>query len=169
MSIIVAPHCDDECVSSSEVLKNETGVGVVYVMPVAPPMRKDRAKLLPKFVPSVNRQWFYEEVAHLFNYSYYNFLSDLAVDLDETFYFPDPYFETHPDHRAIGNVGEQLLRSGVDVVFYSVNMRAPYIHEVDDPEWKRDLLDNVYPDQNKLWKYDHRYWLFEGKCVWLME
>jgi hypothetical protein len=46
-------------------------------------------------------------------------------------------------------------------------MNAPYIHEVNLPDDKKYLLDQVYPDQKDLWKYDYKYFLFEGYCKWV--
>lgn len=84
--------------------------------------------------------------------------------------FPDPYFETHPRHRALGVLGELMLReSNIPVWFYSTNMKAPYIHEVKFPESKKEALNAVYPDKADLWKYDHKYFLFEGYCQWLIK
>jgi hypothetical protein len=87
--------------------------------------------------------------------------------------FPDPYFETHPFHRQWGQVGETLLRTqpGLQpkehrVVFYSVNMQAPYIFEVPQATEKLELLNTLYPEKASLWEYDHKYFLFEGYCEW---
>ena len=82
--------------------------------------------------------------------------------------FPDPAFETHPEHRRWGAVGERLLRTGASVWFYSVNMQAPYVREVRRPHWKRTCLQWYYPSASSLWQYDHRYFLFEGQCLWLL-
>jgi hypothetical protein len=85
------------------------------------------------------------------------------------FYFPDPYFEFHPDHRKWGSYGEELLRQGFNnVIFYNINMQAPYIHEVEDCKGKRRLLEKIYPSQKNLWKFDAKYYLFEGYCKWII-
>ena len=90
------------------------------------------------------------------------------MDMGTQFYFPDPTTELHPDHRKWGGIGEQLLRQGFDVTFYTTNMNAPYMREVGNPEAKKRLLDAVYPSQKSLWEYDHKYFLFEGGCRWVM-
>ena len=57
------------------------------------------------------------------------------------FYFPDPHFEFHPDHRKWGAYGEDLLRQGFkNVIFYNINMQAPYMHEVKD--FKGTIISN---------------------------
>jgi len=83
------------------------------------------------------------------------------------FYFPDPSYELHPNHRLTGFMGEQLARNGYDVTFYNTNMNAPYIHECKNSDGKLALLNTVYPDQKSLWEYDHKYFLFEGYSKWV--
>jgi hypothetical protein len=65
-------------------------------------------------------------------------------------------------------IGEDYLRKGMNVVFYSVNMQAPYISEVKDFKNKKKLLDVVYFSQKSLWKNNHKYFLFEGRCKWII-
>jgi hypothetical protein len=86
---------------------------------------------------------------------------------ENTFYMPDPIYETHPKHREWGFLGESLARNGFNVVFYNTNMTAPYIYEVQEPDKKEELLNKVYPDQADLWKYEKKYVLFEGYNKWI--
>ncbi|GAF99918.1 unnamed protein product, partial [marine sediment metagenome] len=67
-----------------------------------------------------------------------------------------------------GAIGERVLRDGYNVIFYSIQMNTPYIHEVEAPEDKKRLLDLVYPSQISLWDNDAKYYLFEGRCKWIM-
>ena len=88
--------------------------------------------------------------------------------MKHTYYFPDPVYEIHPDHREIGLVGEQLFRNGYeDIIFYSVNMNAPYIHKIKDFREKEKMLNEVYPSQADLWRSDKKYFLFEGRIKWM--
>jgi len=89
-------------------------------------------------------------------------------EFSDILYFPDPIYETHPDHRLMGAQGETLLRAGYNVIFYSINMRAPYIHKAQDPDGKRRMLEEKYPEKRSLWEFDHRYFLFEGYVQWRM-
>lgn len=82
--------------------------------------------------------------------------------------FPDPHFETHPLHRAVGAIGEAIHRDTGRVIFYNVNMTAPYIREVKNPSAKREMLDIYYPKKADLWTFDHKYVLFEGQTLWLV-
>lgn len=82
---------------------------------------------------------------------------------------PDPHFETHPEHRHWGMYAERLFRDGNvgALCFYSTIMNAPYIFEVSEPQKKRQALDDCYPSKSSLWKYDHKFFLFEGSCRWM--
>ena len=82
-------------------------------------------------------------------------------------YFPDPTYERHPEHRKAGGIGEEWARKGADVLFYTTNMNAPYIHEVNTPAEKRQMLDSLYPEKGDLWKYENQYFLFEGRVKWM--
>jgi hypothetical protein len=64
-------------------------------------------------------------------------------------------------------LGESIARSKKDVVFYSTNMQAPYIHEVTEPDDKENILNILYPSQKSLWEYEKKYILFEGYCKWI--
>ena len=154
--IIVAPHPDDECIGCFEILtdsKNYSKIIIVYT-------NFDESRMKE----SLNLKTYTRVKHQFFNRS----IPPNLLDKENTFYFPDPIYETHPAHRLQGSIGEQLLRSGFDVIFYSVNMQAPYCHEVSDPSKKETLLNNVYPSQIDLWKYDKKYILFEGRCKWII-
>ncbi len=86
-----------------------------------------------------------------------------------TFYFPHPIYETHPDHRLQGMAGEQLARAGYDVIFYITEMNAPFKFECAQSDEKRELLEKCYPNQNSLWTFEHKYFLFSGYDKWLFE
>jgi len=153
--IIVSPHPDDEIIGCWEVLSNpKMKPIIIYTEPVER-MRKTQSGNLMKWA-KIKAQMFYRSIPT-------NLLNP-----ENTFYFPDPVYEMHPAHRLQGAIGEQLVRSGFDVIFYSTNMQAPYCHEVDNPDAKEDLLNKVYPSEKDLWKYEKKYVLFEGKCRWII-
>jgi LmbE family N-acetylglucosaminyl deacetylase len=83
-------------------------------------------------------------------------------------YAPDPYFDNHPDHQWFGHLAQRLFRQGRinRLIHYTTQMSASYISEVLNPTKKRDALNECYPEKSDLWRYDHRYWLFEGYCEW---
>ena len=80
------------------------------------------------------------------------------------FYFPGPD-ELHPAHRKQAAIGEALARQGLNVIFYTTNMNVKWIKEETFPDKKKEMLDKIYPSQSDLWKYDHKYFLFEGKLL----
>jgi hypothetical protein len=151
--VIVSPHCDDEIIGLYELLVKKINPIIIYTCDMSEE-RKKEALTLNKYVP-VKGQLFNKEVPP-------NLLTPL-----QTLFFPDPTTEIHPDHRLYGAKGEELARKGVDVIFYSINMNAPYIHKVSDFKDKRHLLEKVYPSQKNLWKFENKYFLFEGRCKWI--
>lgn len=145
--IIIAPHGDDEIIGTSQVFATKKALAVFYM--------EDEG----------SRAWCEKN-----NCEYYTSSKMLESCRKNSyaFFFPDPYFETHPAHRHWGAVGEKFLRQGERVYFYSTNMSAPYIHEVKNWRKKKELLDKYYPEKSDLWKYEHKYFLFEGYCKWIV-
>jgi len=154
--VIIAPHPDDEIIGVYEILlDSKNNITIIYGSET-PQNRREEAITLRDQIVNVNMQLFQTTIPHPF------------LQKTSRFYFPDPYFEVHPDHRLWGIVGEQLARQGYDVIFYSVNMNTPYIHRLGDKaEEKEKLLNKIYPSQKGLWKYEKKYILFEGRCKWI--
>lgn len=157
-TVIVAPHVDDECIGCYGIISDESKL-VHIVYGESPGMiRKDEALALKSELINIKSQ-------HFSCHS----IPPVFLNPKTTFYFPDPYFEIHPLHRQWGAIGESLLRNGLDVIFYSVIMNAPYIFEVKNWFKKREMLDKIYPSQSDLWKSDAKYYLFEGRTKWMVE
>lgn len=150
--VIIAPHPDDEIIGNFEVLIKEKPI-IIYTGQIDQ-TRKEEALNLKKYT-NIGVQLFLYSIPTPF------------LNKEATLYFPDPIYETHPDHREWGNIGEQYLRQGLNVIFYTINMNAPYIHKVEWKE-KEELLNKVYPSQKSLWEYEKKYILFEGRSKWLM-
>jgi len=145
--VIIAPHADDEIIGCHELLVSGLVDSVLYN----------------------TRQGMEEAIICSEHYGFnIKSIEDLLEYKTKIFLFPDPVYETHPDHRGLGSIGEALLRTGQEVIFYTTNMLAPYIHEVSQPHTKRNCLDNLYPTKKDLWKYEHKYFLFEGYTQWIM-
>lgn len=151
--IIIAPHCDDEIIGCYEVLLKEKKVIVIYTENVDQNRREESLELKKHF-DNVGVQLFLKHVP-----------SNL-LNKDSVLYFPSES-ETHPAHRKVFAHGEELARKGLNVIFYTTNMQPKWIHEVEIPEQKKQLLDIIYPSQKSLWEFDHKYFLFEGRCSWL--
>jgi hypothetical protein len=153
--IIIAPHYDDEIIGCWEVISNPIIKPIVIYMQDDEERKKESLKL-KTHIENIQVQLFQKSIPNMF------------LNPNNVLYFPDPIFEFHPDHRKWGAEGEKLLRQGLNVVFYNVNMQAPYIHEVKDIKGKKRLLEKVYPSQKSLWKYEYKYFLWEGYCRWIM-
>jgi len=153
--IIIAPHPDDEIIGCYEIFRDEDIRPIIIYTSVINEMRKEETKRLKNYA-GVSLQLYLHKIP------------SKLLSLENRFYFPDPIYEIHPEHRKWGAIGENLLRRGLDVIFYNVNMQAPYIHEVKDPDNKLEFMENVYPSQRELWGSDAKYFLFEGRCKWLV-
>jgi len=154
-TIIVAPHPDDEIIGCFEQLRNPFNSLVLIYSGDTDADRRETVLELKKQLDQIKIQLFQNSIPPTF------------LNNENVFFFPDPIYETHPKHREWGNMGESMARQGFKVNFYNTNMTAPYIHEVNNPEDKKYLLDKVYPDQKSLWEFDHKYFLFEGYCRWI--
>jgi len=152
--VIVAPHPDDEIIGCYEILRRERDIAIIYSAD-SDSNRREEAMKLKDCIEGIKIQMFQ------------NSIPTSMINNSNKFYFPDPIYENHPKHREMGMTGELYARSGLDVVFYSTIMNAPYIHEVNDRIGKEDLLNQVYPSQSDMWKYERKYILFEGYCKWV--
>jgi hypothetical protein len=146
--VIVAPHADDEIIGCYELLLTGLVDSVIFG----------------------NSQACEEAILSSEHFGFnIKCLDDIETDITKIFLFPDPTYELHPEHRRLGSIGEELLRAGQAVVFYTTNMLAPYIHEVTQPLIKRKCLGTLYPKKNALWVYDYKYFLFEGYTKWIVQ
>lgn len=151
MNIILSPHADDELIGLFEFLEKGMIDMVRYLEPMEQRRKKEAENLCIHYGIKVS------------------FRSDLeGLEEYDRLFFTDPIYEVHPAHRKWGMEGEKLLRNGRDVIFYSVNMQAPYIHEVKNAKRKNMLLNRFYPSQRDLWINNSIYFLFEGYVKWLM-
>lgn len=155
INVIIAPHCDDELIGCFEIMENYPTT-IIYTEPCIDTRKYETERLHKHF--SYLSLMYGSEIPNMF-------LTKNNVQL----FFPDPIYEIHPIHRKWGSVGENYLRSGYDVCFYNTTMTAPYIREVKSPTKKRNTLNLVYPSQADLWKYDHKYFLFEGYTKWILQ
>jgi hypothetical protein len=145
---IWSPHPDDEIIGTYHALlqARETGLAVHY----ASPLEEGCQRAALGFGFAIHR------------------LDLTALDCWDVVYAPDPDYDRHPLHQTIGNHARALFRSGHirRLIQYTTRMTAPYIWEVPHPLEKLDALNGCYPEKADLWKYDHRFWLFEGACEW---
>jgi hypothetical protein len=151
--VIVAPHPDDEIIGCYELLAKDVNPIIIYSGETLPKRREEAVQLRKH--AKIKHQMFQQSVPSTF------------INDNTTIYIPDPIYEIHPEHRRWGQLGESLARNGIDVIFYSINMNAPYIHEIQNIDGKEALLNTVYGSQKSLWQYERKYLLFEGRCKWI--
>ena len=146
--VIFAPHADDEVIGCHDLLLTGQVEKILFAS------RDITSDELIKVSSEFNCQ------VDLFDYSH--------VPEQRILLFPDPVYEIHPLHRQLGHIGESLLRElKSEVIFYTTNMNAPYIYEVEFPSKKKSCLMKIYPHKASLWKYEHKYFLFEGYTKWI--
>lgn len=156
--VIVAPHADDEIIGCHSVL--ESGTVDIVMFP------KSSVGIIDEAKKSSEEYGF--EIRLFDSSSDLEGLTGHCMEKGGLIFFPDFVYELHPSHRFFGSMGYQLLSLGfINVIFYSTNMNAPYIREVDAQE-KKGALNTCYPGKSDLWEYDHKYFLFEGQTRWLM-
>ena len=151
--VIVSPHADDELIGCYKILADEDIRPVIIYTEEISKERQEEVKIIREHF-TIKAQMFCRSIPPIF------------MKPDTTFYFPGPD-ELHPAHRKQAAVGEALARQGLNVIFYTTNMNVPWIQESTFPEKKKALLNLIYQSQSDLWKYDHKYFLFEGYCKWL--
>lgn len=154
--VIISPHFDDAEIGCYEIITNPLIKPIIIYMQYNDEKRKKESLKLKEQLSNIKIQLFQKSIPSIF------------LDPKNILYFPDPIFEFHPEHRRWGHYGEELLRKGLNVIFYNINMQAPYIHEVKFPKEKKKLLDKIYPSQKDLWKNDAKYYLFEGRYKFIM-
>ncbi len=151
--VIVSPHADDELIGCYKILTNEDIRPVIIYTEEMSKERQEEVKGIREHF-TIKAQMFCRSIPPQF------------LNTTTTFYFPGPD-ELHPAHRAQAAIGEALARQGLNVIFYTTNMNVPWIQESTFPEKKKALLNLIYQSQSDLWKYDHKYFLFEGYMKWL--
>jgi hypothetical protein len=159
MITIIAPHVDDEVIGCWSVLSNPSARPLrVYYTESADPERTSEAfKLL-------------ESLGIGGGFLAKHRLASIGWETnDQIILAPDPHWELHPVHKAVGAEALALARTMCcRFISYSTNMNVPYLRELNafDRHQKKQMLDQAFPSQASLWAYDHRYFLFEGLCEW---
>jgi len=154
--VIIAPHPDDEILGNFEVLMNPIIKPIIIYTEDVDQKRREESLTLKKHVDNIQVQMFQKSIPPIF------------LNPNNILYFPDHLNETHPIHRKWGAFGEELFRQGFNIIFYTTNMNTPYMHEVKEFKQKRHLLEKVYPSQKSLWRYEHKYFLYEGRYQFLL-
>lgn len=167
MYLIFAPHVDDEIIGCFSLIKPpssdgslENSITVLYPAPVDSWRGAEALLCAEAFGYGVA---FCGSQGHEFE------ASDSLCQSHGVFVAPDFHFETHPYHRAVGfKVWELARRMGKRFMSYTTRMNTPYVQTLssDRSQDKRVVLEEWFPSQASLWKYDHRYHMFEGMSEW---
>ena len=156
--VIVAPHADDDLIGNFEVLTNPAAKSIILVYStVMNNERMEETARMKEFLGDRLKATFYSKEIPIQLITPWN-----------TIFVPDFLYEVHPEHKRVGYIGDSLFRKGLDVIFYTTNMNAPYVHEIKNPDEKEKALNDIYPSQSSLWKYEKKYVLFEGRCKFLL-
>jgi hypothetical protein len=167
MKIIIAPHPDDEVIGCSRILDSRTHV--IFIKDKG----WDEARLAETRALAATHPYHFTQAPIFGGYDFLleliqSFLDRPGPNETTCIFAPDPVWETHPLHVEIGSFVRTLCKGTAYRFFsYTTNMRAPYVEELSlqDRFKKKEMLD-FYKSQSDLWKYDHRYFLFEGIAEW---
>jgi hypothetical protein len=85
---------------------------------------------------------------------------------DIVVWFPFPA-EVNPLHRRVASlIHHKPLSCNVNCGLYSTQMDNPtFVRECLYSSEKRRILDECFVSQSSLWKYEHKYFLYEGRCI----
>ena len=144
MNIIIAPHADDELIGCSTLLQWGKIDGIIYVKTTQ--KREVEARKLCKDIDV--KCWFLCG-------DIWNLLNLLP---EYTYYIPSPE-DGHPLHSLVYYL---MFHEYPNLIVYSTYMNDYFVREVEDPQYKLNLLNKYYPSQKSLWEFDHKYFLFEG-------
>ncbi len=156
-TIIVAPHPDDEIIGCYSYLINNR-CDIIYTSSIDSYRKKETENLSIH----LGKEYIGDQI-------YNSEIPDELIQMENLYLFPDPINEIHPDHRRQGHIGEEFIRDGFDVIFYSTIMNVAWVNLQKQFENKKLLLNKCYPSQKSLWKYEHKYFLFEGYYKWIMK
>lgn len=158
--IIMAPHVDDEVIGCFSLLDR---VSCVIYTKAMSRQREIEAIRLAQF-----KGWDCKFSTHtLAEQKLMEILTDHVPN--PLVLAPDPHWELHPSHKELGGVINTCCQgAGIRFGTYSTNMNVPYLQELGIAERKEkmNMLNDRFPSQSDMWKYDHKYFLFEGICEW---
>lgn len=143
--VVIAPHPDDELIGCFTLLRRGA-VKYVYFLDV------DTME--------------FERSAEEFKFKVVTDFSEVLNEVD-VILVPDPC-ERHPLHKEAYVFGRKLaIKHNKMLGLYSTEMTASYVDLLPKQIAleKRAYLDLIYPSKADMWRYEHKYWLYEGVVV----
>ena len=151
--LVISPHPDDEIIGLFEVLSKHHCDVLTFG-------KSDGDARIKEFLESAKFMGFtpfvfydLEQMRRALVVSSNGLVSPLV-------FTPDPS-ERHPLHRLCTSLVESIFSQRY-VVYYTTDMTTDYVQVADHSDEKHKALDMMYPSQADMWKYEHKYWLFEG-------
>jgi len=142
--VIISPHPDDELIGCFTLLRSKKIEKVYYI-------RSDTKRHVEAQILSRKMGFKLEFIT----------LNDFTK-LPDTFTYLVPDFQDHhPLHKIVNSLAKISFTS---LGYYTTDMNTSYVRELPSKlqREKKEMLNKFYPSQKSLWKYEHKYFLFEG-------
>ena len=154
-AVIIAPHPDDELIGCFSLLENKQVSMVVY-------FDSELARMMEAQKVCAHYGCVMQTLE-----SRLGAFCDMLDDLSSTgrwVFVPTP--EGHSLHNWVYYSALLTIPRG-RLGVYSVYMTDPFAQGLPQgvARQKKDKLNEFYPSQESLWKYDYKYWLREGLAL----
>ena len=150
INIIISPYPGNEIIGCFEIL--DSNPIIIYTSSIISNDTKQEALKLRKHM-KIGPQLFLKSIPANFNHK------------SNKFFFPHPIYEMDSECRSFSIIGEQMARNGYNVIFYIIEMNAPFKFRCKDYEKKKLLSDVVYKSQSTF--YNDKNFLFSGYDKWV--
>lgn len=181
--LIIAPHHDDEMIGCYQLMQRGTNWTVMHLKDDATRLEESKSAAcnlgtwrVPSSFTSYPDTYTFPAMLknHINDSQLMNRESGKGIPLERYMivWFPDPDFETHPEHKWAGTVGRMLAREYADKEksvlfgFYSVNMQAPYVRVLKPLDIQRKQNACAYFLSQKGYFDSHgEACIFEGRYL----
>jgi len=146
--VIFSPHADDELIGCYTLFQKKLVETVIYIEG-----DEKRMKESIRFCKAMKVDYiFIEDIVY--------FASTVIADPNLTYLVPS-LNERHPLHNLVSICVKNWAKK---VGYYSTEMNDKFIVELTDEnkKGKQKLLNKYYPSQRSLWKYEWKFFIYEG-------